>query len=303
MRFDDTIALACGPYGVRLAPSAGARMATLTWFDGRRERHLLLPCDETASFDPHDWPKTGAFPMAPFTNKLESGRFHWNGREIALPTPPDSPHAMHGLAHRVPWTVDQPSRERATLRYHHRSTAEGWPWSFELTMEVAVAATHVQIGLQMRNTSAEAMPAGLGWHPFHPLSQGPGEDPALRLSAAACRDAGPQGLAALAPTEGCAPVSARAVARLAPQSTVYEDWSGRCTLALAHDLVLDVQATGARHLFCHVPSHARHVCLEPVTLMPGALRHYSDAQRASHIALAPGAARAIRWRCAARPIH
>ncbi|WP_137919581.1 hypothetical protein [Hydrogenophaga sp. 2FB] len=295
MRFDDQISLACGAYNVRLSPGAGARITALTWFDGRRDRHLLVPSDATASFDPHDWPKTGAFPMAPFTNKLENGRFTWNGREIVLPTPADSPHALHGLAHRKPWTLAHATREHAALRYSHKPTDEGWPWSFDLNMDVTVTADHVQVDLQIRNTSAEPMPAGLGWHPFHPVA-----NPVLTLTAAARHDAGPQGLAVLTPSNGQAVHTARTLKGLGAQSTVFEEWDGRLSLSVEKNLVVDVEATGARHLFCHVPAHARHVCLEPVTLMPGALRHDDEAQRAACVALAPGAARAIRWRCAAR---
>lgn len=296
MRFDDQISLTCGAYGVRLSPGAGARMTALTWFDGQRNRHLLVPGGDADAFDPHDWPKVGAFPMAPFNNKLENGRFTWNGRQVALPTTPaDSPHAMHGLAHRKPWTLVNATREHATLRYSHKATDEGWPWSFDLGMEVLVSADHVQMDLQLRNTSAESMPAGLGWHPFHPAASA-----SMALSSATRHDAGPQGLAVLTPSNGHSPKTRRTVDNLAAQSTVFEDWDGRLSLFLEDGLVIDVEATGASHLFCHVPPHARHVCLEPVTLMPGALRHYSEAQRASLVALAPGATRAIRWRCAAR---
>lgn len=295
MLFDDQIALACGAYRVRLSPGAGARMTALTWFDGQHERHLLVPCDDTASFDPHDWPKTGAFPMAPFTNKLENGTFTWNGREIALPTPADSPHAMHGLAHRKPWTLVRATSEHAALRYRHKPADEGWPWSFDLEMDVVVSAEHVQVHLQIRNTSSESMPAGLGWHPFHPAAGA-----ALTLNAAGRHDAGPQGLAVLKPSTRPAPATRRSLDNLAAQSTVFEQWDGRFSLTLEQRLAIDVEATGASHLFCHVPLHARHVCLEPVTLMPGALRQYSEAQRTRFAALAPGATRAIRWRCAAR---
>lgn len=300
MRIDDEIALACGPYGVRLCAGAGARMTALTWNDGQRERDLLVPCDVQASFDPHDWPKSGAFPMAPFTNKLAEGRFRWNDRTVDLPTPKDSPHALHGLAHRMPWTLSHATRERALLGYSHKAGSEGWPWAFELVMEVALSVRHVQVDLRMRNTSGEPTPAGLGWHPFHPACTESARDARLSLQAAAARDAGPQGLAVLAPSRDRSSRHDIAFLKHTPRSTVFEDWAGTCSLVLAQDLAVDVEADGAAHLFCHVPAHARHVCLEPVTLLPGALQNYDADQRAACIALEPGATRAIRWRCAAR---
>lgn len=301
MRFDDRIVLRCGAYGAQLSALAGARMTALTWHDGGRDRDLLVPCDPASVFDPHDWPKAGAFAMAPFTNKLAHGRFMWNGREVVLPTPAGAPHAMHGLGHRVPWELADASDTRAVLRYRHVPGREGWPWAFELGMDVTVSAQHVQVDLQIRNTSPEAMPAGLGWHPFHPAWAGAGADGHLTLSATARRDAGPQGLAVLLPAD------ARDLAQRhlevptgVAQSTVFEGWSGRLCLPLAQDLQIEVQAQGAPHLFCHVPAQAQHLCLEPVTLLPGALRNYDAALRAAQLALAPGAVRAIRWRCSAR---
>jgi aldose 1-epimerase len=303
MQLDDQISLRCGAYSVRLAPSAGARMTSLIWNDGQQDRDLLVPCEPAAAFDPHDWPKTGAFPMAPFSNKLEGGRFVWDGREVALPTPPSSPHAMHGLAHRIAWTLSDATPERAVLTYRHAPGGEGWPWAFGLTMDVAVADRGVQVDLQIQNLSPQSMPAGLGWHPFHPAGGSRDTGAHLSLQATACRDAGPEGLAVLTPVSTRLPRQAFEVEGLAPQSTVFEDWGGRFSLGLAEDLAVDVEAVGAAHLFCHVPQHGRHLCLEPVTLLPGALRNYDAAMRASHVALKPGARRAVRWSCSARRVH
>ena len=302
MRLDEQITLGCGAYGARLCAGAGARLTALTWHDGERDRDLLVPCAADAPFDPHDWPKGGAFPMAPFTNKLANGQFQWNGHTVVLPTPKDSPHALHGLAHRVPWTLSHATRERAVLGYSHQAGSEGWPWAFALSMEVALSVEGVQVDLQIRNLSSESMPAGLGWHPFHPACAGAQAVAGLSLQAAAIRDVGPQGLAVLKPVPERGPLHDIVIQEHTPRSTVFEHWGGTFSVALAKDLAVDVEAAGAAHLFCHVPSQTRHVCLEPVTLLPGALQHYDAAMRAACIALEPGATRALRWRCSARSV-
>ncbi|WP_372828473.1 hypothetical protein [Polaromonas sp.] len=302
MRPDDQIKLACGAYSARVSAAAGARMTALTWNDGHRERDLLVPFDGDTAFDPHAWPKTGAFPMAPFTNKLAHGSFSWSGREVNLPTPPETPHAMHGHAHRVAWTLSHASSDRAILRHLHEPDREGWPWRFDLTLEIEVSESGVQVDLQIRNLSESTMPASIGWHPFHPATGLQMQERPLMLAAAAHHDVGSDGLKVRLPAraQDLAVRHHLVIDDLGPQTTIFEGWAGRFTLPLEQDLEIDVQSTGADLLFCHVPPHAQHVCLEPVTAMPGALQTYDARLRALHLSLKPDEARAIRWRCSAR---
>lgn len=301
MRPGSEIILAAGPYAARVSPEAGARLTSLTWSDRAGARDLIVPLDSPTPFDPHHWPAGGAFPMAPYSNRLGGATFMWGERRIHLTPPPGETYALLGFAHRAGWEVLSRAPAETLLQYEHRAHHEGWPWPFVLTMQVLLDADGAMVRLRITNRSDEVMPAGLGWHPYHP-AHGLTTQPhaRVRLAAHACRDVTLAGLARLPPHDG--PTEAKPFALgsadLHHQTSVFEDWSGQASLPLAAGLRIAVQTTGARHLVLHAARELAHVCLEPVTLLPGALQVYAAAQAAAMIALAPQCSREITWRCA-----
>lgn len=304
MDSSNPIELRAGPYAATLLPHAGARLGKLCWSDGARSLDLVVPMQEGAAFDGHHWPNAGAFPMAPYSNRLGGATFTWGARRIRLTSPPGETYALLGFAHRAAWDVVAHAPDHATLRYAHRPEDEGWPWRFELTMQVMLDAHGAQVVLRITNLSDETMPAGLGWHPYHPsraLARAAGAR--LRLAAHARRDVGLAGVARLEPHDG--PTRATPVelgsADLHHQTSVFEDWTGELSLPLDDGLRIAVAATGARHLVMHAPKELAYICLEPVSLLPGALQVYDAAQSAAMIALAPRCSRELVWRCGVAP--
>jgi len=299
MQIGEELTLADGPYTVRIAPAAGARLTRLQWRRGSRLHDLVVPWPDVAAFDPHDWPKAGAFPLAPFNNKLGGARFRWQGREVQLEPAPGQRHALHGFGHRAAWTVERATGREALLRLRHPAGAHRWPWPFTLSMAVAVGEGGVGVQLALRNDAAEAMPAALGWHPFHPLPCAAARGRGLRLKAGAREDLGRDGLRRLLPA--AAPPRAHRCRLTRPGTHVFTDWDGSMALALDEAFDLHVRSTGAPHLLCHVPAHARHACLEPVSAVPGALAH-DGAQWRDALALPPGGVRRLSWHCSAQAI-
>lgn len=304
MKLGREIVLHAAPYTARLSAQAGGRLTALTWTDRERDLDLLVPFAPDADFDPDNWPKCGAFAMAPFSNRLADGAFVWEGRPIRLRTPPGQSHALHGFPHRKPWSVLNISVSTATLQYRHRADDEGWPWSFELTMRIGLGDDGATVGLELTNTSGTPMPAGLGWHPFHSASGFRLQDGvALKFAACARHDAGMSGLNRIVPGQAAVALQTFALdsASLHPQTTAFEGWSGGASLPLGADGRINMQARGASHLLVHVPQGFTHLCVEPVTLLPGALQHYAADDVARSIALGAGQSRKIEWRCAAGP--
>ncbi len=300
MRLGSLIALRAGPYAAHLSPEGGARLTSLTWAGATGAHDLIKPIDTSTPFDPHHWPAGGAFPMAPFSNRLGGATFQWGARRVDLSTPPGETYALHGFAHRVAWDVLSQTASEAVLGHVHRSGDEGWPWAFEMTMRVALDHTSATVHLRITNRSDEAMPAGLGWHPYHSAHGLAGHPEArLQLMAHACRDVGLSGLARLPPHGALARPRHYALggADLHHQTCVFEDWSGNVSLPMATGFRIAVNCTGANHLVMHAARALGHLCVEPVTLLPGALQVYDAAQSAAMIALAPGCWREISWRC------
>jgi len=285
-------------------PHAGARLASLTWCDGTRNLDLIVPIPAGSAFDPHQWPAGGAFPMAPYSNRLGGATFTWGERRIHLTTAPGATYALLGFAHRAVWEVQSRAPSETVLRYVHRADHEGWPWPFELAMQVALDAGGAMLRLRITNQSEEPMPAGLGWHPYHPAHALTTQPLAqVLLAAHARRDVGLDGLARLPPHPGPGDAAPFALTStdLHHQTCVFEDWSGEASLPLAPGLRIALQTTGAHHLVLHAARELAHVCLEPVTLLPGALQVYDAQQSAAMIALAPQCSREITWRCAVVP--
>ncbi len=299
MQSSNPITLRAGPYSASLLPHAGARLANLTWSDGTRDFDLIVPMPDGIAFDPHHWPAGGAFPMAPYSNRLGGATFMWGERSIHLTPPPGETYALLGFAHRAGWQLASRTADQALLRHAHRAGHEGWPWPFELTMQVALDAGGAMVRLRITNLSDQTMPAGLGWHPYHPAHGLTGQA-RLLLAAHACRDVSLAGVARLPPHAGPSEARPFALGRadLHHQTCVFEDWSGQASLPLAAGLRIAVKSSGARHLVLHAAKELAHVCLEPVTLLPGALQVYDSAQAAAMIALAPQCSREITWRCA-----
>jgi len=190
------------------------------------------------------------------------------------------------------------------LRHTHRADHEGWPWPFELAMQVTLDAGGAMSRLRITNQSEQPIPAGLGWHPYHP-AHGLTTQPQAQvlLAAHVRRDVGLDGLARLPPHAGPGDATPFAFTStdLHHQTCVFEDWSGEASLPLAPGLRIALQTPDAPQLVPHAARELAHVCLEPVTLLPGALQVYDAQRSATMIALAPQCSRENTWRCAVVP--
>jgi aldose 1-epimerase len=76
------------------------------------------------------------------------------------------PSPLHGQGWLSPWTVDAASDRHAELSFRHE--AGEWPWNYEARQEFSLDQSGISVGLSCRNTSIEAMPCGLGQHPYFP---------------------------------------------------------------------------------------------------------------------------------------
>ena len=304
MRRGSEIVLRAGPYSAALAPEAGGRLTRLSWQGLDDARELIVPFNSDQPFDPFNWPKAGAFAMLPFSNRLAGAKFEWVRRTIHLQQTPGTGYAMHGFGHRKAWQVADTSLSEATLQYRHAAGDAGWPWSFEATQRVRLTQDDVTVNISLTNTSAESMPAGLGWHPFHPLhplyANRQGIEPGLQVRAQHMHDVGSDGLAVIRPGASGADAIIFDVDTTQPQTTAFEEWRGGVTLPLDQEHEVCIASTGCAHLLLHVPQQPGSICVEPVTLLPGALHHYDSTRSATLVALKPGQTRSMVWRCAVR---
>ncbi len=272
-------------YEAVFAPSAGGRLASLHWQGGGTAHALVVPWDGRP-FDPHDWPKAGAFAMLPFANRLPPQGFDFRGRRVQ-PHPGPQGAPLHGLAHRAAWTVIDATADTLTLRWVHPADEE-WPWAFVAEQAWQLGPQGLSLRLEVRNAERVPMPLVMGWHPYHPTGDDlPARGGRLRAQAQHALDAwGRAGDPAPLPTG--APVMPPGGATVA-----FSGWDGAFRLAWGAAGALVTHSGGASCLVLHAAPDGRYLCAEPVTRLPG---HLAMAHEPA--CLAPGETGRLTWLCA-----
>lgn len=268
-----------GPWSAAVRPDVGGSLAGL-WLQRREgDRVAVLRAARADATGPL---QMASFPLVPYCNRIEHGRFRWHGRGYVLP-PNHAGDAfpLHGDGWYASWRVDAVAAAAVDLELG--SSGSTWPWPYVARQRYALDDEGLRIELSVRNLGDTAMPAGLGHHPYFPrdactlvrahlpvlwdpderlIPRGPVANPLAAQFAAGC---------------------SIATVRL---DCGYTGWDGRCTIERPDERlrVELIGAPGAFHLY--VPD-AGFFCAEAVTNQPNAI---NDARAAAPmIALAPGA--------------
>ena len=139
---------------VEILPEVGGRLHRVRAFG-----HDLLrtPLDVAKQVsDPFFW---GCFPLVPWSNRVPGGRIAFRGRVVDVPCN-FGRDAIHGEASARPWDVAGPG----LLTF--QGGRFGFPWPYEARQQYAVDGASLSLALSITNTGDEAMPAGLGIHPW-----------------------------------------------------------------------------------------------------------------------------------------
>jgi len=140
---------------VAVLPQAGARLHRLRAFG----HDLLRTPDDPAIHlaDPFFW---GAYVMAPWCNRIEAGPVRFASHRLHItPNFPDGT-AIHGQVYLRPWAVENDGGLAV------RMGGEGWPWPYEVRQRLVVSGAELRIELALTNLGRDAMPGGLGLHPW-----------------------------------------------------------------------------------------------------------------------------------------
>ena len=113
--------------------------------------------------------EAGCFPLVPFGNRVRGNRFSFDGSTHSFaPNVPWDRHVLHGDGWMGEWQVLQHGQSELRLGYEHR--AEGTPYSYMAEQVFTLDQRTLTLGLSVLNTGDSALPFGLGWHPFFPLT-------------------------------------------------------------------------------------------------------------------------------------
>jgi aldose 1-epimerase len=145
-----------------LAPAAGGAVARYWIERGATALDVLRPWSPRPGDDPFE---AAAFPLVPYSNRIRSGRFAFQGRDVTLPLnrPPER-HSIHGEGWQSGWAPLEVGAHEATLEFRHAAGA--WPWAYRATQRLVLAPSSLSVTLTLTNESGSAMPVGLGWHPY-----------------------------------------------------------------------------------------------------------------------------------------
>jgi aldose 1-epimerase len=265
---DVTLRLSAGDYLLELAPERGGSILRLDW----RGQSLLRQACGPAITD------TACFPLVPFSNRIAHGRFRAGNRVVSLARNlpgSDHPHPLHGFGWLSPWHLTV--QEAASVTLELVCAAGEWPWPYRAQQVLALDEGGLDMVLTMTNLGDDAMPAGLGFHPYFPrsddaiytgLHQGEWhtDEDCLPL-ALDMRDA------AIDWWQGC-PIAARSV------DTAYIGRQGPLRIAwLQRDLELLLEPSpelGTTVVF--TPDKADFFCIEPASHAPNAHNRNGGAE-------------------------
>lgn len=288
------VVLHCGKWRAVAHPELGG---ALTRCEIEHEG-AWLPVLRPAPTKANDVLETACFPVAPFFGRLRNDRFAFRGREIVLP--PVGPHStpLHGFVWHMPWRIRACTDAALTLACAHR--ADAWPWPFTATQTFELDGDGLTISLVVRNSGHEAMPCGIGLHPYFPC------DTATRLFAVVDTEvtldpgilptgAAPTGRIAIA---GDTRLEHRAIHRSGMDSS-FEGWSGTAIveqLTLGYRLRLAASPVISR-LHVYAPTGDDCFCIEPISHTIDAFNlDEAGLAMAGGWILAPGESRHLQMR-------
>lgn len=128
-------------------------------------RNILRP----ALLNTRDALETSHFPLVPIVNRIPEGRFSYDGKDVILtPNFGDNPDFLHGHGWRNAWRTIEQSDDKLILKLIHH--ADEWPWDYQATQNFCLSESSLTITLSVINTADSPMPAGLGFHPYFPVT-------------------------------------------------------------------------------------------------------------------------------------
>ena len=105
------------------------------------------------------------FLMIPYSNRIENGRFSFEGSQYQLA--PGEDHAIHGDVHLRSWTPNTISPSHISCQFSAAAYPDiNWPWPFEARVDYQLRENVFASRLVLWNRGDTAMPAGMGWHPY-----------------------------------------------------------------------------------------------------------------------------------------
>ena len=104
--------------------------------------------------------------LIPWPNRLEDGRYDFDGRSHELPlNEPEHRNAIHGLVRWATWDVGDRQADRVVME-HVLEPQPGYPFTLQLAIEYALSGAGLRVRTTATNAGSETCPYGSGAHPY-----------------------------------------------------------------------------------------------------------------------------------------
>jgi aldose 1-epimerase len=145
-----------------VAPQLGGGITRFDWRSGGALEPVFRRCEHlSASMDPND---LACYPLVPYSNRIAAGRFRFGGRDIEVPcNRAGEPLPLHGDGWLAQWQIEEREVERVRLVLDRSS---GEPYAYRAAITYLLDGATLVMTLEVENTGRDAMPFGLGVHPF-----------------------------------------------------------------------------------------------------------------------------------------
>jgi len=161
----DTLILSSRELVLQLSPSIGGSISHFAYRSPSGETPILRECHIPIE----NVLDASSFPLVPYVNRIRGGSFTFRGRTVRIePNMAGDPSPLHGDGWLNPWDVERSDESSAALTYRHEPGE--WPWAYEARQEFRVDGGVLDARLTCRNLSGEALPCGLGLHPYFPCT-------------------------------------------------------------------------------------------------------------------------------------
>jgi aldose 1-epimerase len=160
------VTLRAGALEAVVLPEIGGAIAEFAWRRSGEKLPLfrpLAPRSAAGDATPPDPNELACYPLIPWSNRIGHGAFPFGGKTYRVaPTRAHERYPIHGDGWLRKWRVVHRSDHALSLDL----ASEVAPFVYRGMLEYALRETTLDVRLSVQNLGAEALPFGLGLHPW-----------------------------------------------------------------------------------------------------------------------------------------
>ena len=154
-----------GRLALGILPESGCHWSHLRLSVKGRWLDFLQPAQPPR--DGSSRPQYGSFVMAPWTNRIEEGRFEFGGERFELEKNAPDGTAIHGDVRGQPWDVVDADATRFAATLDSREVENfNYPYALTFCQSLRLEEERLSARIVMKNVDTRPAPVGCGFHPY-----------------------------------------------------------------------------------------------------------------------------------------